>query len=80
MASMLPLSGPKLVYIPENNKKKTTWEYKNPSWVWGWDRKICPEDHRLASQGLPSDDSDHVGQIFWYLTIVLLKNAGLIPD
>ena len=32
------------------------WDYKNLSWVWGWDRKICPEDHRLASRGLPSDD------------------------
>ena len=30
--------------------------YKNPSWVWGWDRKIRPEDQRLASRGLPSDD------------------------
>ena len=29
-------------------------------WVWGWDRKISPE----ASRGLPSDDSDHEGQIF----------------
>ena len=24
--------------------------------MWGWDRKIRPEDHRLASLGLPSDD------------------------
>ena len=24
--------------------------------MWGWDRKICPEDHRLASRGLLSDD------------------------
>ena len=31
-------------------------ECKHLSWVWGWDRKIHPEDHRLASQGLPSDD------------------------
>ena len=31
-------------------------EYKNSSWVCGWDRKIRPEDHRLASRGLPSDD------------------------
>ena len=30
--------------------------YKNSSWVWGWDRKICPKDHRLASRGLPNDD------------------------
>ena len=29
--------------------------YKNLSWVWRWDRKICAEDHQLASQGLPSD-------------------------
>ena len=26
--------------------------------------KICPEDHHLASQGLPSDDIDHMGRIF----------------
>ena len=30
--------------------------YKNRSWMWGWDKGICPEDHRLASRGLPSDD------------------------
>ena len=30
--------------------------YKNPSQVWGWDRKIRPEDHPLASEDLPSDD------------------------
>ena len=24
--------------------------------MWGWDRKICPEDHRFASQGLLNDD------------------------
>ena len=29
---------------------------KDPSRVWGWFRKIRPEDHRLASRGLPSDD------------------------
>ena len=28
----------------------------NPSCVCGWDRKIRPEDHRLALRGLPSDD------------------------
>ena len=33
------------------------WDYKNPSWVWGWDRKIRPEDHRLASRRLPRDDN-----------------------
>ena len=33
-----------------------TWvTYKNLSWVWGWDRKICSEDHRLASWCLRSD-------------------------
>ena len=26
------------------------------SWVWGFDRKIRLDDHRLASLGLPSDD------------------------
>ena len=31
--------------------------YKSPSWVWGWDRKIRPKDHRLASRGLPNDDN-----------------------
>ena len=25
-------------------------------WVWGWDRKIHPGDHHLASRGMPSDD------------------------
>ena len=29
--------------------------HKNPSQVLGLDRKICPEDHRLASRGLSSD-------------------------
>ena len=30
-----------------------------------WDRKIYPEDHRLALHGLPSDDKrDCEGQIF----------------
>ena len=24
--------------------------------MWGWDRKISPKDHRLASRGLSSDD------------------------
>ena len=33
----------------------TEMEYKNLSWAWGWDRKFRPEDHRLASRGLPSD-------------------------
>ena len=28
----------------------------------GWDRKIRPEDHRLASRDLPSDDSE--GPVF----------------
>ena len=32
-------------------------DYKNLSWVWEWDRKICPENHRLALWGLPSDDN-----------------------
>ena len=27
-------------------------DYKTPWWVWGWDRKICPEDHHLVSRGL----------------------------
>ena len=31
-------------------------EDKNLSCVLGYDRKICLEDRRLASQGLPSDD------------------------
>ena len=35
---------------------RTRGEYKNLSGVLGWDRKICPEVHRLASRGLPSDD------------------------
>ena len=26
-------------------------DYKNLSWLWGWDRKIRPEDHYLASHG-----------------------------
>ena len=29
---------------------------KNPSWVWGWNSKISPEDCCLASWGLQSDD------------------------
>ena len=29
---------------------------KNPSWVWQYDLKIHPEDHRMASRGLPTDD------------------------
>ena len=42
-------------------------EYKNLPWEWGWERNIRPEDHCLASQGLPSDEkhwnSDPEGQI-----------------
>ena len=30
--------------------------YKNLSWVWGYDRKIRPENRRLAPRGVPSDD------------------------
>ena len=32
--------------------------------MWGPVGKICPEYHRLASRGLPSDDSDCEGRIF----------------
>ena len=32
--------------------------------MYGWDRKIHPEDHLLTSQDLPSNDSDPKGQIF----------------
>ena len=35
--------------------------YKNLSWLFGVDRKICPKSHCLASQDLLSD---HEGQIF----------------
>ena len=39
--------------------------YKNPSWVWGQDRRIRLEDHRLAPRSLPSDDKrDHEGRVF----------------
>ena len=31
-------------------------DYENPSWVRGWNRKIHPKDHHLASRGLQSDD------------------------
>ena len=31
-------------------------DYMNLSWVRWWDRKIHPEDHLLASRGLPRDD------------------------
>ena len=44
--------------MTSEHRQTHTWNkyFKNPSWVWGRDRIICPEDHRLASQGLPSDD------------------------
>ena len=42
--------------------RKEIRSYKDPSWVWGWDRKIRPEDHRLASRGLPSDDNQWSGR------------------
>ena len=32
--------------------------------MWGKYRKVRPEDHRLASRGLPSDDRDPEGRIF----------------
>ena len=31
-------------------------EYKSLSWVWARASKFCPEDHRLASRGLQSND------------------------
>ena len=31
-------------------------EYKNLSWVWGWNRKNGHKDHHLASRGSPRDD------------------------
>ena len=37
-------------------------DYKNLSWLFGVDRKICPEGHCSASQGLPNSDLE--GQIF----------------
>ena len=43
-------------FTTSRQRVKKTQDYKNLSWVWGWDRKICPEDHCLASRGLPSDD------------------------
>ena len=32
--------------------------------MWGWDREFYPEDHRLVSRGLPSDDNDQEGPVF----------------
>ena len=32
--------------------------------MWRYDRNIHPKDHRLASPGLRSDDSDPEGRIF----------------
>ena len=44
-----------LTWVKQRSHRSGVLEYKNLSWVWGWDRKICPEDHRMASRGLPSD-------------------------
>ena len=41
----------------------------NTSGALGWDRKIHPEDHRLASQGLSSDDKVIATDGFFYLTL-----------
>ena len=30
--------------------------YKNLSWVWSLDREIRPEDRRLTSRGMATDD------------------------
>ena len=30
-------------------------EYKKLSWAWEWNIKIHPDDHRLASRGLPAN-------------------------
>ena len=43
-----------LPIICKHSNKFRGVEYKNLSWVWGWGRKICPEDRRLASRGLPT--------------------------
>ena len=40
-------------------------EYKNLTLVGGWDRKIRPNDHRLASRGMRmTTNSDRDGRIF----------------
>ena len=31
-------------------------DHMNPSGVWGWERKICPNDHCSALQGFSSDN------------------------
>ena len=45
-------------------------EYKNTSWVWGWDRKIHPKDHWLASWVLPGDDKLWSRGMFFYYPIL----------
>ena len=55
------------VVAKKASKPSTDTEYKNISWVWEKDRNIRPEDRRLASRSLPSDDkvnADSGGRIF----------------
>ena len=66
----------KYEYLPSKMKVNN-----NLSRVWGWDRKICLEDSRLASWGLPSDENgDREGRFFYPdLTQIIRPWAGYRP-
>ena len=51
------------------NHVNSDWDYKNPTWVWGWDRKIRPEDHR----GLPSDDKRWLRGVDFSITLIMVS-------
>ena len=46
-------------------------DYKNLSWMWGWNRKICHEDHHLASWGLQWS----WGTDFFYSTLIQIMDS-----
>ena len=71
----------KRIFPTSNNffvygQKCKVWKYKNPSWVWGWDRKICPKDHWLESWGLRSDDKWwSLGDGFFYVILTRIIDS-----
>ena len=58
--------------------------------MWVLDRKICPEDRRLASRGLPSDDKrwsrgtdffypilTQIIDSWWYYKLIMVYDAKI---
>ena len=71
---------PPFICIDEGQRNSTQGpEYKNLSWVWWWDRKICPNDHRLASWGLAEWWQKVIEREgFFYPTLTLMKDSYIL--